>query len=265
MTAKPTASSRRRAPAGLAVAYALAVLGCCLLCGAPAAAGPMDSIRHGLLGRNDGRQTTLPVTARYVSEDGDVFTLDRSQPKPLLKFENSGEVWVLRPQPAPRGDTIFKNEVGEPLLRATRLGGMTLFTDHRPGGEAAALLGPTTPLHITVLSPQTLGVRLLQASFHVGHLLHHTVSFEAEDVTPASSGLVADAAMVATLAVEHSLDKPETQGFLARLKRVFLIEGHKASAQFDPTGTLTITVAPDQGIAGRPSSGRILKIAETFH
>jgi hypothetical protein len=253
---------------GYAAASAALVLSMALALGlpSPAAAGPLDKLRHGLLGdhSSDGRQSSTPVVARYVSEDGDVFTLDRSQPRPLLKFENTGEVWVLRPQPASRGDIIFKNEVGEPLLRATRLGGMTLFTDHRPEGEAAAFLGPAAPLHITVLSPQTLSVRLLQASIHVGHLLHHTVVFEAEDISPASSGLVADAALVTTLAVERSVDKPEAQGFLARLKRVFMIEGHKPSAQFDPTGTLTITLAPDQGVAGRPSSDRIIRIAETF-
>ncbi|MBS0360208.1 MAG: DUF4908 domain-containing protein [Proteobacteria bacterium] len=250
----------------MAGAYAAACAAVLLAVAAPPAqAGPLDKLRHGLLGRpNDGRQASGPTVGRYVSEDGDVFTLDRTQAQPLLKFENSGEVWVLKSQPAPRGDTIFKNEVGEPLLRATRLGGMTIFTDHRPEGEAAAFLGPASPLHVTVLSPQALSVKLLQASIHVGRVLHHTVVFEAEDISPASSGLVADAALVTTLAVERSVEKPEAQGFLNRLKRVFMIEGHKPAAQFDQTGTLTITVAPDQGLAGRPSSDRIIRIAQTF-
>ncbi|MBS0335186.1 MAG: DUF4908 domain-containing protein [Proteobacteria bacterium] len=262
MTAKPKASFRRCAAAGLAGACASLLVALA----PPAYAGPLDSLRHGLLGRHpsDGRQSALPPVGRYVSEDGDVFTLDRTQPKPLMKFENSGEVWVLSPQPAPRGDTIFKNEVGEPLLRATRLGGMTLFTEHRPEGEAAAFLGPASPIRVMVLSPQALTYRLLQASLHVGHVLHHTVVFEAEDVSPASSGIVADAAMVTTLAVDRSADKAEAQGFLTRLRRVFLTEGRKSSAQFDVSGTLTITVAPGLGIAGRPSSGRIEQVAQTF-
>lgn len=237
-----------------------------LAAAAPATAGPLDSFRHGLLGKhpNDGRQSALPVVGRYVSEDGDVFTLDRSQPKPLLKFENTGEVWVLQPQSASRGDIIFKNEVGEPLLRATRLGGMTLFTDHRPEGEAAAFLGPASPIKLVVLSPQALLEKLAQASLHVSHAVHHGVLFDAE-ASPTSSALIADAAMVTTVAVVRSTDKPEAQGFLARLRRVFLIEGHKSGAQFDASGTLTITVAPAMGVAGRPSSERIVQVAETFH
>ena len=264
MTAKPKASNSRHCAATvLAAAGALAGVA---LAAAPAAAGPLDSLRHGLLGQhpNDGRQSDQPMVARYVSEDGDTFILDRTQTRPLLKFEASGEVWVLQPQPASRGDIIYKNEVGEPLLRTTKLGGMTIFTDHRPGGEAAALMGPTAPLHLNVLSPQVLGVRMLQASSRLGHLLHHTVIVDAEDISPASSALVADEILVTTLAVEHCADKPEAQGFLTKLRRVFLTEGHKASAQFDPSGTLTIVVAPDQGIAGRPSSGWIIKIVEAY-
>src|SRR5581483_8153316 len=150
MTAKPMGSCRRCAMAGLAVAWMC--LGLALAPASPAVAGPIDSLRNGLLGRhpNDGRQSALPPVGRYVSEDGDVFTLDRTQPKPLLKFESSGEVWVLQPQPAPRGDTIFKTEMGDAMLRATRLGGMTVFTEHRPEGEAAAFIGPAPPIHLLV-------------------------------------------------------------------------------------------------------------------
>ena len=105
-----------------------------------------------------------PPVARYVSETGDVFILDRSQPKPLLKFEHSPEVWVLLPQPGPRGDVIYKNDLGEPVLRATRLGGVTVFTDARPSGAAAALAGGGSSLKLAPLGPQALLERLAQAS-----------------------------------------------------------------------------------------------------
>jgi hypothetical protein len=218
------------------------------------------SLRDVLGGQQpDGRAGySLPV-ARYVSEDGDVFTLDRTQSRPLLKFENNGEVWVLQPQPAPRGDVIYKNELGEPVLRATRLGGVTLFTEDRPAGQAAALQGSGSPIRLTVLGPQALFERLAQASFRASRATRHGVIFDAE-ATPGSSALIADAAMVASLAVVRAAERPEAQGFLARLKRVFLTEGRKAAAQFDQ-GTLTITVVPVQGLAGRPSSDRIMQIA----
>ena len=234
------------------------------------AAGPLGgrehappSLREGLFGapQADGRQgSSLPI-ARYVSEDGEVFTLDRTQPQPLLKFENNGEVWVLQPQPAPRGDVIYKNELGEPVLRATRLGGVTLFTDDRPAGQAAALAGSGAPIRLMLLGPQALIERLAQASFRASRAARHGVLFDAE-AGPASAALIADAAMVTSLAVTRAADHPEAQGFLSRLKRVFLSEGRRSSAQFDQgQGTLNIVVVPKQGLAGRPSSQRIMAVA----
>ena len=93
-------------------------------------------LREGLFGQrpSDGRQFPAPPIARYVSEDGDVFTLDRTQPKALLKFDNSYEVWALQPQPAPRGDTIYKNDLGEPAWTPLPppipgTGSILIFTD----------------------------------------------------------------------------------------------------------------------------------------
>src|SRR6476619_2141975 len=121
---------------GRAAVFAVA-LGALIGAAQPAAAWP-ETLREGLFGqRPEGRQFSTPPVARYVCEDGDAFTLDRRQHKPLLKCENSVEVYALQPQPGPRGDIIYKNDIGEPILRATRLGGVTVFTDQRPGGSAA--------------------------------------------------------------------------------------------------------------------------------
>ena len=111
------------------------------------AANAQSSLRDAFFGnRGETRKAPAPPIARYVAETGDAFILDRAAPQPLLKFENSSEIWVLSPQPAPRGDTIYKNELGEPVLRASKLGGMTLFTRERPGGDAAALMGKASSI-----------------------------------------------------------------------------------------------------------------------
>jgi hypothetical protein len=253
MTVEPRVFSR---------AVCAAALGASLGFAHPALAFP-QSLREGLFGRPaDGRQPAAPPVARYVSEDGDAFTLDRTQSRPLLKFDNSLEVWALQPQPAPRGDVIYKNDLGEPVLRATRLGGVTLFTDQRPGGSAAALAGVGSPLRLGVLSPQALFEKLAQASLRASRVARHGVLFDAE-ATPASSAVIADAAMVASVAVVRLSEKPEGRTVLVRLRRVFLIEGRKAGAEMEQsTGTMRITVAPQQGLAGRPSSERIAAVAE---
>jgi hypothetical protein len=240
--------------------FAAAVCASALGFAGPAAAGP-ESLRQGLFGPrpSEGRQYAAPPIARYVSEDGDVFVLDRSQPRPLLKFENSVEVWVLQPLPAPRGDVIYKNDLGEPMLRATRLGGVTVFTDQRPEGSAAALAGSGNPLRLMPLTPQALVERLLQASVRASRAARHGVLFDAE-ATPGSSAVIADAALVTSLAVVRLSEKQEGRSVLARLRRVLLMEGRKSSARFEQ-GTMLITVAPTLGLAGRPSSDRIIAVA----
>jgi len=252
MTDEPSAFTRT-----IFAAVCLGVLG---LSGS-AEAGP-DSLREGLFGPrpSEGRQFAAPPVARYVSEDGDVFVLDRSQPRPVLKFENSGEVWVLQPQPAPRGDVIYKNDLGEPVLRATRLGGVTVFTDQRPEGSAAALAGGGVPIRLPVLGPQALFDRLIQASARASRAARRLIAFEAPNVTPASSSLVGDAAMVASEAVIRISRRPDGSRTLARFSVIRFIEGRKPSATVSK-GALQITITPAQGWGGRPSSDRIVAAA----
>jgi len=225
--------------------------------GASAFAGPADKLRDSLFKNRPGEVTGPPI-ACYVSEDGRVFTLDRTQPAPLLKFEDNPEVWALAPNPAPRGDVIYKNDLGEPMLRATRLGGFTLFTDRRPSGEAVSLARGCAPLRLLILSPEALGQRLLQASVRSGRAARRSVLFEAE-ATPNSAALIADAAMVVTLAYLRTAAQDGGRAMLGKVGKVQFAEGRKPSVSFSG-GTLRIIVAPSQGLAGRPSSEKVVKV-----
>lgn len=235
----------------LCAAIACALIGFAV----PAQAQSLHDLLFGSRPARPGRDFAAPPVARYVSEDGDSFTLDLTQDQPLLKFENSPEVWALRPHPAPRGDVIYKNDLGEPVLRATRLGGVTVFTDHRPDGEAAALAGGGAPIRLSPLGPQALLERLGQASLRASRAAKHVILFDAE-ANPGSSAVIADAALVASVAVIRLSDNAQGRSRLAGLKRVFLEQGKRVAAVMQK-GTLKITVTPNQGLAGRPSSGRI--------
>jgi hypothetical protein len=221
-----------------------AVLACALLSACPAQAGGLRESLFGLRPR-DGRDAPAPPVA------------------PLLKLENSFEVWALVPQMGPRGDTIYKNDLGEVVLRATRLGGITIFTEDQPGGEAAALAGPGNPLKLAMMGPQALGERLLQASARASRAARRLIPFEAE-ATPASSALIADAASVTSEAVVRMSKRSDARKLLDRIFKVRILEGRKAQAQLTQ-GVLDVTIAPPQGVAGRPSSDLIVHVAETFH
>lgn len=254
MMADRTASRRT---IGAALAGASLVGAASLGLALPAAAGPADRLRDSLFKNRGAEAGQLPVTC-FVSEDGRVFTLDRTQPTPLLKFEDNPEIFVLAPSPAPRGDVIYKNDLGEPVLRATRLGGFTLFSDRRPGGEAVSRAAGCGPLRLMVLGPEALGQRMLQASVRSGRAARRSVVFEAE-ATPRSAALIADSAVVVTLAFLQLSSKDGGRAVLSKVGKVQFSEGRKTSASF-ASGTLRIVVSPAQGLAGRPSSEKIIKV-----
>lgn len=205
-----------------------------------------------------------PPVARYVDEDGDTsFVLDRSSAVTLLRFDDSPEIWVLTAQPGPRGDVIYKNDIGEPVLRATRLGGMTLFTDSHPGGAAAALVGEASALRpAALMPPNVLLQRLAQASAHASRAAQKLVVFDAPDVTPQTASLVADAATVAAEAIGAMSRDPNGRRQLAKLTKVVLVPGRRAQAVLDK-GVLKVVIAePPPGVLHepvfcRPSSRRI--------
>ena len=204
-----------------------------------------------------------PVGLYRDDQDGDPpFVLDRSSSVVLLRFIDSQEIWVLAPQPAPRGDTLYKNDAGEPVLRVTRLGGLTLFTVDHPDGMAAALVGDAPPIRPPPLLNYAAWLsRITQATARSSHALQHGVVFQTQDVTQQSAAMIADAAGVTAEAVVFIAHHPDGKRALARLVRVMLTPGRKASVAF-VGGVLQIVVAPKPGaplgdITGRPSSRRI--------
>jgi hypothetical protein len=243
---------RRSSPLGLLFVCGLAAA----FISSEAKAGPL-SLRDLLQGgrhRSAQVEPPDPPVAVYAPDNGVAFVFDRTASPPLLRFESSAEIWVLRPEPGPRGDTIYRNDLGEPVLRATRLGGLTLFTMDSPDGTAVALQGEAAPIRPpAVLSPGALLQRLAQASAHASHALQRLVVFDAPDVTPESAYLVADAASVTAEAI-GALDKKAREAL--KLNRVVFVPGHAPGAKFGD-GVLLITVAPTKGVAGRPSSRRI--------
>lgn len=236
-----------------------------LVLGGPAGAKPFSLGE--LFGAHpaEPQRSVAPPVGRYVDDDGDtMFVLDRSSTVTLLRFEDSPEIWVLTPQPAPHGDIIYRNDVGEPMLRSTWLGGLTLFARGHTGGAAASLVGEAPELHPTpILSPSALLQRLTQASLRSSRVVQRLVAFEAPDVTPLTASLIADAAVVATEAIGSASQTPAGRRVLVKLTKVLLLVGRKPTVSFNK-GVLQIVVTPPSGdvpardcVAGRPSSHRI--------
>jgi hypothetical protein len=197
------------------------------------------------------------TVARYRIDAGGAFILDETAPRPLLKFDDSPEVWVLTASRGPRGDMIYVSDLGRPLLRTTRMGGVTVFTQGRPDGSAAAPVGSGSPIRLVSVGPTGLYHILLQASARATHAARHLVAFEAPDADPTSDGLIADAATVASEAVVTLSADSDGRSILNRVARVQIVRGGRPAASLRGS-VVAITVAPALGVAGRPSSQRIM-------
>ena len=237
-----------------------------LCCQAASAMAEPASLRAFLFGggAKPGADISLPAVARYESERGEGFVLDRSGGRrAVIKFDDSSELWALTPSPGPRGDVIYRNDMGEPVLRATRLGGLTLFTDNVPGGTAAAPLGVVQALRpAQIYGPEALFQVLLQAEARANRAAQHLVVFDAGDanVSPGAEPLFADAFILTADAIVHvSTRGAPGRAAASHIMKVRFVQGADAAAVL--VGRMVqITVAPDLGVAGRPSSQRIAAV-----
>ena len=190
-----------------------------LLAPLPAQAqGP--SLKDFLFGHPSGTEL---APGRYAPQEGEPFLIDHSgDGAVLVRFADSAEVWVLKPYSGPRGDVIYKNDVGDEILRATRLGGLTFFSHLHPTGEATAYYGEASGLKLApVPSPTVLFQAMVQASVRASRAVQHLVVFEAEDLSPhdlepTSGALIADAAANTADAFSRLADQGQVQGVVHR-------------------------------------------------
>lgn len=214
-------------------------------------------------------QQAAPPVARYLVESTTSFTLDMSGPVPLLRYSNSSEVWALKPQAAPRGDVLYTNDAGETVLRATRLGGLTVFTPDQPTGVAASLMGSAQPIIALpdIRSEVQLLFRMGQSSDHLSRMAGHTIGFVAGDEAdpdlggPESFPLVADTVNVAMDAFNQAFapKNAKRKSIIPRLDEVRIKKGVPPDAYFKDD-TLVLVITPSRGVAGRPSSQKIFKV-----
>ena len=198
----------------------------------------------------------LPPVGRYVADSGEGFVLDRSGRHPLLRFDRRDETWVLRPSAAPRGDVIYRNDAGEQVLRVTPSGGMTIYTPRAPGGSPASFTGSGASLTPPTLGPFLLFRLMAQRSHMVSQAVGRLVEVNLDG--DQSESLCVEAMIVATEAVIRIARSPTARQYVSDLSSISIVEGPRAGATYS-RGRLTVTVDPDEGMAGRPSSARVIR------
>ncbi|WP_296165070.1 DUF4908 domain-containing protein [uncultured Brevundimonas sp.] len=198
----------------------------------------------------------LPASGRYVAESGEGFMIDRSGPRPLLRFDRREETWVLRPSAAPRGDVIYRNDAGEQVLRVTQGGAITVYTPRTPGGSPAAYSGAGQSLAPPSLGPVRLFDLMARRSVMLSQALGRLVEINLDG--DESEALCVEALIVTTDAVARIARSPSARSRLNGLRSITIIEGARAGVTYRG-GRLVVTVDPSQGQAGRPSSTRVIR------
>ena len=242
-----------------------ALLGGALLAGGPSLAFAQPQARSAppqglgdMLRRPDvGAQA--PVAARYVVENL-TFTFDRSVPS--LRFENGSEIIVLVRQAAPQGGAIYLNDIGEPVLKVSGLGGMTLFTAQRPQGIPVQFLAVAPPIRLESLRP---GVSVSFWMQGVSSRITRLMGMKRQvavlvDIDPKTSlNLVIDAITLAEEAFRKNAQRDRTKVRMGHIDTILVKDEGRGPAVRVVGDTLEITIDPAKGLAGRPSSERIAR------
>ena len=198
----------------------------------------------------------MPPTGRYVSDGGQAFIIDSSGMRPLLRFDQSAEIWVLRPTPAPRGDIIYRNDNGDQILRVTADGGITLYTTRTPQGSPVSRSGTAQPLQTPNLGPVQLFNLMARRSNLVSEAVGRLITIDLDGSQ--SEALCVEALIVTTDAVIRMARNPSTRATVNRLRKISIGEGGRASVTFS-RGELRVVVDPSKGIVGRPSSAVVIR------
>jgi len=196
--------------------------------------------------------------ARFTSQGGPSFVLDQSGLRPLLRYDGSSEIWVLRASAGLRGDVYFRNDIGEVVLRATRLGGLTLYTASAPGGLPCAATEEASRLQISRHDVQTLFRHMLREAARGGQAIRGQLEIRARDVEPQTDDIYGDAATVAIDGIVRVSQTRSGREHLQGLHVLSIVEGSGPNARRDGD-TLVVTITPRLGPAGRPSSARVMR------
>ena len=213
------------------------------------------SLRDRLFGRGRREETAV---GRFTSQGGPAFVLDQSSGRTLLRYEGSNEIWSLRPTAGLRGDIYYRNDVGEVVLRATRLGGLTLYTASSPGGLPCALDRAAQALEMPSHDIRFLLRHFMRESARAGQAIDRDFEISARGVEPDASDIFGDAATVAVDGVVRLSQSATGRERQTNLRTMLIVMGSAAGARRDGT-TLIITVNPRLGPAGRPSSARVMR------
>lgn len=176
------------------------------------------------------------------------------------------EIHLITPTRAPRGDTVWRNNSGEALLRIAAHGGATVFWPGDPRGAAASKsYGEDPPLALAFATLDVARQRANRATALISAQVGKPVLFDAGDPGPDEAGgasVLADAVARAAKGLRRVADDPTGAAIIgARVRRVEFVVGRPPAVNL-ADGVLSVRYDPAADAAGRPSSTEIARFLE---
>lgn len=206
----------------------------------------------------------------YQAGDDILFSLDRAGRHYLLRFDGSPEVYVLYVDHASLGGRVLKYNSGKTAMQVSGWGGMTLYTDDKPGGLPALRTGGTTPPHLPAVSLDDIRTAATDEAAHLAHARGLQMAFQADwdDLAndPHLRAQCFDAMENAARGIDRFAQTPAGRRALkGRVGTVFMRTSGKPTLELK-RNQLIVTYDPAQGYVGRASSRAIARALHTvFH
>jgi hypothetical protein len=199
----------------------------------------------------------------YSSGNGLIgFVLDRLGTPIKLRFDDSDEILVLTPEPAPFDSVTLKRDDGRWLLRIYQDGKVLLFSDKLSGGSAPVYRDQDAqPLAVKAATSAQAraGAAALAEKLKRAGGVALAIELEAPRLADASESwaAMADAISVTEVALVEMLASPIARKVIAaKLRRIVIRDGGHADVKLE-NRTLVVEIATGDPIVGRPSSARL--------
>ena len=199
----------------------------------------------------------------YQAGENVIFTLARWNDKYLLRFNGDPETYVLYPSSTTMGGRILKYDTTATAISVSGWGGITIYTDAKPGGLPAVRADEHDPA-IPVPQPATFSELQRAAedeSAHLAYVRDVKVAFIADwdrlSQHPNSWAQAFEAMENAGRGIEQfTANARNRQVVMRHLQAVRFQDGMRPAIAI--TGkTLLVTFDASKNFAGRPSSRAI--------
>ena len=198
-----------------------------------------------------------PPAAWYERADGrGRFVFDRSARPALVRPEGSDEVYAVHAAGAAGGGEVWLTDTDRVLLRTTNLGGVTYFPPNAPDGVLVDRVGPAEPVEIEPVSSADLEAAAEAMADRLAAMTRGSVTAELTAPGPTENAYILDTMAM----IERGADAASRRAIRSlRVVRIGLGERPRASYA---EGVLDISVSPELGYGGRPSSEFIRRTLE---